>query len=255
MRNFDWYLWKGSVDARDFKFITSAEFPSFGFASLYGVDAETATRIEQSGSPAGFKGCVSSPFLWIDADSTESADRIAAKLETMGVTYDAYESGSKGYHFRIPRFHAPSSDLPAKDKLWVLENFGQDADLSIYTHLHLFRIEGTIHEKTGKSKKHLFEFQGKRIDLTGIKIIERAPTLATSNSTQSIFDNRRVMACTMPAENGKRHLQLVKAAYALRDHGMSPEFSYEWLLELNKRFREPKNEDEIEKIVRDIFVG
>lgn len=230
------------------------DFPLTGFSSLYAVDIATAQAIVAEGTTRGFKGVVWSKHLKIDVDNYETAKRAKRRLIDLGLGFIEYDSGGKGHHFYIEREHAPSHLLPGKDKAWVKANI-PEADTSIYTHLHLFRLPGTKHETTGNYKKIVDSHQGTMLSLPkgGSEVVD-VQTLGNNHSVSSIFSCFRVMSNSVPAKPGKRHESLCKLTYALRDDAkVSEAVALFWALEVNKLYAEPKSYEEVEKIVGTIY--
>ena len=62
-----------------------------------------------------------------------------------------------------------------------------------------------------------------------------------------------VMALTVPAASGTRHASLVRLAFALRDASVNVDVARWWLQETNKMYKEPKSEQEVDKITQDIY--
>ena len=228
-----------------------------GFVSLYKVDRQTAEAIHTEGTAKYFKGIVWSERLWLDVDSYEAADDVDGKLREMGYDFIAYDTGGRGAHFGVLRATYPSHLLPLKDKAWVKEHFPQ-ADASIYTHLHPFRLPGTVHEKTGRKKEEVVHVTGKAIILP---VFKDAKLEDTSNATyfgnyRSVFRCFRVMSNSHAVPEGQRHETLVKLVYALKDDaGVGPGFALDWVHEVNKQYSAPKSDDELEHIVRSIYNG
>lgn len=224
-----------------------------GFASLYAVTEADAQAIEQTGTTAGFKGSVWAPRLWLDTDSYEDADRAETTLKGMGLDYVAYDSGGRGAHFGVLRDCLPSHTLPARERAWVREHFPY-ADTSIYTHLHLFRLPGTTHESTGRVKHAVRSVRGRHLTLP--PLVARGVDL----SPERYSNGRSVLACfsvlrdSVPVAVGKRHETLVRLGYALcQDAGVEADYALWWLREVNKLYAEPKPDEELEKIVRDVY--
>lgn len=250
-------------------FVDSSELANKqGFASLYSVNLDTAQAIKQAATQANYKGLAWSQRLWIDVDtkglSTEEAiDRLnlaEARLKEMGLDYIAYDSGGHpfvgGGHFGILRDTEPSHVLPAQDRAWVKKHFGDIADLSIYTHLHLFRLPGTVHQTTGRTKVLVGKQAGKVLTLPPLVKGEPLLTEFGNENTEggkSIFANFNIMANIGPRKNGERHAALVKLAFELRDHGVGPNQALWLLQENNKLFNEPKPDAELEKIIKDLY--
>lgn len=248
------YLWKSAVVEKSFKFLAADKLPTFGLSSVYAVPEDTANRMLSEQNYYGYKGEVWSPALWIDVDSYELAEKVKERLLNEHIAFDVYDSGSKGCHFRIVRRHTPSNLLPIKDKQWV-EKFAPEADLTLYSHLHLLRLPGARHEKSGRHKVLLSQHEGRSLDFEGMAAKE--PEIRTvsieKNAEGSIFDNFYIMSLTTPAPIGKRHDRLLKTTRGLFNHGKSPQFALEWLIEVNKRFKEQKTEAELERIVNFIY--
>lgn len=231
---------------------------SFGFSSLYAVTAEDAAAIESAGTTAGFKGSVWNEKLWLDFDSYEAADAAERRLKEMGYAFSAYDSGGRGVHFGIVRDALPSHLLPAQDKAWVTKNF-PDADASIYTHLHLFRVEGTRHETGGRVKRLVYEQRGEVLTLPPWK--KEAGVYGTSvnydgssGGVASVFRCFRVMSNSVPTKVGERHPTYVKLVHALRDDaGASASFARAWVGEVNKMAEEPYSDEHLDKLVRDLY--
>lgn len=236
-------------------FVHIGEVPEEGFISLYAVTAETAEAIFQTGTTAQFKGVVWCPFLYIDTDTADESRATESKLKELGYAFNYYNSGRDGgAHFELPRDNTPSHLLPAQDKAWV-QRVAPWADTSIYTHLHLFRLPGTVHESTNRKKQLVYQYPG---TVLVVPPIERATVQATTapvaSSSTGVFSNFLVMAGSMPAKPGNRHASLVKLAFTLKDSsGLSPEMCLWWLHEVNKGYPEPKSEEAVDQIFKTVF--
>lgn len=238
-------------------FYNRKQAPLEGFSSLYGIDQDTASAIIEEGTTKGFKGIVWDKWLKIDIDSYGDAARAAkGRLIEMGLSFVEYDSGGKGHHFYVERLALPSHLLPQKDKMWVKSNF-PEADTSIYTHLHLFRLPGTKHEETGKYKKVLDAVKGNVLVLPKLEVTNViSQTTLDSGNIDSIFNCYRVMRDTVPVSAGERHAALVRLAYALRDDAKANREACQWWMEeVNKLYDEPKETEEIRKIVQSIYNG
>jgi hypothetical protein len=224
-----------------------------GYGSLYAVTEETVEAIKREGTVSGYSGAVWSKRVWLDIDSYEEADKVEQKLQEMGYDYIAYDSGGKGAHFGILRDHPPSHLLPKKDRAWVREHFPQ-ADSSIYTSLHLFRLPGTVHEKTGRRKEIVKEQKGTQLILPNLDLSRGRSTASyTQSSVESIFKDGRVLQNIKQARVGDRHFTLVKVAYALKDKEVDPTIAQWFLQEVNKGFSEPKEVEQVDKILKGIY--
>jgi hypothetical protein len=236
----------------DLVYSDKASDPSIRFTTLYNVTEESAVRVRGEGTVAGFVGPIWSERLWLDIDGYDKAETVELRLKEMELDYEAYDSGSKGAHFGVLRNHRPSHLLHKKDKLWVGANV-PEADRSIYTPLHLFRIPGSTHEKTGRKKELV------SVNKTGKSIVFDQNTfvvpkvLVGTHIGNSLFLDPRFGTVVRPTEMGERHYTLVKACYALKDKGADINTARWVLEELNKTFREEKEPFEVNKIVEGIF--
>lgn len=266
---YNWYIFSGSKSfGLSPNFVPNLGGEHTGFASLYGVDARTAKAIKEEGTTSQFKGVVWGERLWIDIDNkpaSEAKERAIVeaieKIGAMGYDFDVYDSGSGGAHVGILRSTEPSHRLPAKDKFWATTHFPA-CDPTIYTHLHLFRLPGTVHEVSGEPKRLIASKRGKRLTypsdmLKGLKDAKIGDTGSfdgPSSGLVSVFDHHRVLANTVPTHNGARHATMVRLAYALKDDAGQPFDVALWYVnEVNKMAEESKPLEEVEKLVRSVY--
>lgn len=235
-------------------FLARDQIPGSGYSSIFSVDGGTAQAIQQAGTTVSFKGVVWTDTLWIDTDSYEAADKVETILKEMGYGYVSYDSGGRGAHFGINLDTQPDHTLPYRCKAWVAEHFSGLADTSIYTHLHLFRLPGTHHERTGRAKELVGRYEGRALVLPRWQPRAQTLTPVVSNTNVSFFDNHRVIANLVPASNGERHYQLIRLIYALKDGQGLDATTATWVCsEWNKTCEEPKDEAAIEKAVMSIY--
>lgn len=239
-------------------FVSGSYIPKEGFSSLYAVTSDTKEAIGQEGTTRFFKGVVWSPHLIIDCDTDEATQEVGTWLDEKGYSYDAFTTGNRGMHFYIATNSDPSHLLPLAHKQFVQTTFkSSGVDTSIYTHLHLFRLPGTVHEKTGRPKELFHSAKGKVLEIARATL-----TTATTNTgssvtgAKSVFNQFRIMSNTVPVSVGLRHETLVKLCYALKDDAqVDGSLALWWLLEANKLFNVPKPEEDVEKILNSIYNG
>jgi len=226
------------------------------FASVYAVTAETAGRITEAGTAAGFKGVVWSQRLWIDIDDNQRALEAQEWLKKEGYDHVVYTTGGRGCHIGVARSASPSHLLPQQDKLWVSTNL-PGADLSLYWHLHLIRLPGTLHSSTGLPKRILYSQEGRSIDLPPFESTSPATNqinYKASEARQPFFKVWSVVQQLTPSEGQSRHKQLLQLSMALRnDAGASPEENMWMLQEVNRGFDCPKFQQELDNIVRWVY--
>lgn len=256
VNSYDYYYWSSTVKRDASRFYLASEIPQFGFHSLYGVTREVAEKLKEVGV-AGYTGPVWSKTLALDCDQGEAGRRTADRLLiSLGLGFTVYKSGNKGFHYYIDREVAPSADLPQQDKEFVkgFSNAHPDLfDLSIYTHLHLFRAIGGKHEKTGERKQRLYTVKGNELHFEEDALPKEELNSHWITNYQSIFDSPYINSLITPSVEGDRHRHLVKLCYALRNHGTPMEAAL-WLVEEVSKLAEiPKEEWEVQKLVSSIY--
>lgn len=227
------------------------------YGSVYAITETDARAIQEAGTAAGYKGTVWSQRLWVDFDDEQAATLGRARLKEMGVDHVVYTTGGRGCHIGILRDAAPSHVLPMRDKLWVRDNL-PGADLSLYWHLHLIRLPGALHERTGLPKRLLHKETGRVLVLPPYNPDETVPTgprgraVGINQRTTSLFQDWEVIKkLTEQGSTRSRHDQLLSLALTLKGRGDIGPDEMGWLLaELNRSFADPKGQDEIEGIVR-----
>jgi hypothetical protein len=223
------------------------------FASVYSITGEDAFHIQEAQTAAGFRGTVWSRRLWIDIDTAEAATAAKAKVKELGYDHVVYDTGNRGCHIGIARDALPSHTLPQQDKAWVQANI-VGADLSLYWHLHLIRLPGVLHEKTGKPKRLIYSQEGKILALQPWVQASTNNMGGTSGQAPSgtplkrvsIFKTWEVMQHFVPT--GHRR-QLVELAVALHRAQVTKEEALWVVRELNRAYTVPKDENDLLRIV------
>ena len=126
-----------------------------GFRSVYLFSEEDAKSIIANGHSRNMGQYI--PYaneLFIDLDDHNYIDEALSNLDKLGWRYTCYLSGSKGAHCHIPHNISCGYGLPALH-LSLAQQVHPKADTSLYRMGSLFRLPGTIHQKTGKSKQLL----------------------------------------------------------------------------------------------------
>jgi hypothetical protein len=228
------------------------------FTSVYAVTEDTAHAIVEAGTTAGFAGVVWSERLWLDIDSYEKAEVVENRLIEMELDYVAYNTGGRGGHFGILRDNPPSHLLPAQDKSWAKKYF-PEADTSLYTHLHLFRLPGARHEKSGNYKRLVSEQRGKVLTLPPLERKGNGSDLVRTNNdgvARSVFRCFRVMSQSITTSPGDRHPTFVRLVNALKDDAnVPPNIARWWLGEVNKLSSDPKGPEELDQVINSIYFG
>jgi hypothetical protein len=254
--NYVWHVWKRRVFDYGFRMLRRDDLPECGFASVYAVDEQTADVLMRTQDFSGFRGVVHSETLWIDCDTEEASDLVERGLRSFGLGFEKWSTGNRGAHFGIPRMTEPSQLLPSMDRAWVKARF-PEADLKLYSHLHMFRRPGNPHEKTGSRKTLIERVEGPGIDFREQRnVSESSPAITAAPLIEgSIFDDPVVMQWTTPQTNGSRNKALSTIAYRMASRGETPEFAMRWLQHVNALFLEPKDQGELDHIIRYAYRG
>lgn len=254
---FDWWFWKPSKEAGGVRFLAGSDLPYTGFASIYAVREADSDAIRAAGTIAGFSGTVWSPSLWVDCDSEEASHSVERRLRQASIAYQKYTTGNRGAHFEIERLHEPSHLLPALDRAWVQQNL-PEADLSLYKHLHLLRVVGGKHEKTGQRKEKLLETSGRVLTAEDYRNLD-VSVLPKESAPIAVGKARGEFRCVFEDPNfedywtartsGSRHHDFCVIASRLLNLGQEPAFVHEWLRNLNLITKPPLEPNEIWRIL------
>lgn len=219
--------------------------PAPGYCSVYAFNEIDAKQIRALGNSRGFaRFSVYAECLILDIDGgDEQMRRVIPKLDALGLGYDVYESGGKGYHIYI--WHEPiySPNLPYSHLCWVEAN-GIECDKSLYQHGRILSLPGRVHPKTGKRKQFVESKEG------AMPVIElqTAPTfdITPDGSKDMVFVFRQLSRLVeFEPDQGKRHTRLWSAAANCAFAGMSQTWTEEVLQEINSKWRNPKEPEEV----------
>jgi hypothetical protein len=219
-----------------------------GFCSIYAFQEDAAKEIIAQGNSKGLgRFPVWSDKVVFDLDNGEEglADLLNWAKER-GLGYRLYFSGSKGYHCEIPHIPVLDKNLPYTHRLFA-EATGISCDPSMYQHARLYRLEGTLHEKTGKPKQFVEEVEGENL----LEIAIREPPesrfkirdVEDSELLPFFLSRVATLAGSSPGP-GRRHIsfwQLAKDAYQC---GISFDTTLELCLTVNGTWKDDAKEYE-----------
>lgn len=152
--------------------------------------AEYLAHFRRVGSPRGYTGPASCPFLLfdIDRDDLEAARLDAGKLVRFLVQrYGILEaglgiwfSGNKGFHIGLECLpgYAPSPQVPAVARrlaLALAHAAGVRIDPAIYDHQRLFRLPNSKHSRSGLYKRPLTLEELHGVNAAGIRALAEHP--------------------------------------------------------------------------------
>lgn len=196
-----------------------------GFRSVYLYGEEAYERIKKQNAVKNLnKYPVFSDTLFVDFDDgDQSIDSLQTILNTAGIGWKMYFSGSKGYHFHIPTTPMWGKYVPYSHKAYVKSLGITTADTSIYKHTGLFRLPGTYHKKTGNQKELVDQARGK---LLSIPYLEPETELeVVTGSTGELLTALNCANTFIVSEpgNGSRHNSLLAVAKHMMAAGAEPE--------------------------------
>ncbi len=233
-----------------------------GYCSLFWFKKCDALVIRDRGSSKNLKEfAVYAEWLWIDIDDEDPVkakqrfDEIVEKLRKYPIL--GYLSGKKGYHLGVKIQPMYGRHVPYSHKRWLNEN-EIECDESLYQHGRLFRNIGASHEETKRPKQLVLE------DLSGDPlliptVIEQVKYEAIVTEDWSDSDQfresllRTIQTIEQPPKQGMRHTTFWSIASNLHDCGASFELAYELLCYVNRTLTHPKEEEEVERAIRDAY--
>lgn len=222
-----------------------------GYASLYWFDSKAAEVISSSRSSAGLNRYpVTAESVTIDLDDGEaSVERLKSVLAGLGIGFEVYTSGGKGYHFLIPHQRVTGTNVPYSHRLWV-ESLGVACDLSLYQAGRICSLPGRIHPKTKRPKALVATYPGNPLELPLVPLPAVQFTLpATDEGTLEHGLWRLLGLVTSEPAPGNRHTSIWSTACTLRDAGLEHSTVLDLLQGVNKLWQNQKDPAEVETAV------
>lgn len=219
--------------------------PAPGYSSVYAFTESDARMIRMQGNSRGFaRFSVYAECLILDIDGgDEQMKRVIPKLDALGLGYQVYVSGGKGYHIYIPHDPIYSPDLPYSHLRWVEDN-SIECDKSLYQHGRILSLPGRVHLKTGKRKQFYESKEGVMLSIE----LHKAPSFNIpeddSKDLSFIFRQLTRLIESEP-EQGKRHTRLWSAAANCAAAGLSQTWTEEILQEVVSQWQNPKDPEEV----------
>lgn len=270
------------------------------FASIFRFKDNFKKHVESTGSVKGADGfeCFSD-YLFFDIDDSKELDKaldgtkkLIRHLElNCNLSLDhirVWFSGSKGFHVGIPSVIfgiTPSTDLPRIIKTIAFDLAdGMGIDTSIYEKNRLFRMENSIHSKTGlykipvsinqlfsSSKEEIKKLANspKEIDVLPFsemsinpemkRIYEKAKEKVGSKNEQATHKDNIEKRCIQKLLEGVRESERNQATCRIVDYyrqrGVPKEIVKSIILSWNGSNEPPTDERELEATVESIFEG
>lgn len=216
-----------------------------GYSSHYMFPKQVALEARELQSSRGLRGNVGGYYLILDFDNgTEQVKQAETQLMEMGLAYDLYSSGGKGFHIYIFHECVWSKHLPYSHYHWVDTNFDLEIDLSIFQHSRLIALPGRVHKSTGQRKQLLKTVTGNLLNLEIVEMPERElMTFEKGEKTDQLMQGLLRCITLLQAEprRGNRHTALWGTAKDLLGGGLHPKAVYDILSKINNQWTNSKD--------------
>lgn len=229
-----------------------SKLPSTGFATVYLYDKSAIDFINKYSAIKGYAATnpvVYSEVFYVDFDDCEEEARNFYKyLVNEGIWFKVYNSGGRSIHFHIRRVEQHSSNLPYSDRKWI-ESIAPKADMSLYQATRVFRMEGTLHHRTGKKKVLIEEVKGRPLEVP--ILIKPSYTYESSDTTnyKRVFDDSIIYQSIMGFVAGSREQNIFQVITHLKEYGMSKEFIEEFVRCVNAQCLPEIEEDKLDYLL------
>lgn len=121
----------------------------FAWSSEHTAEAKTAGTVKVLKDKPAF-----TDTIFVDFDNNEKGALAFKKdLDDEDLLYEMYTSGGRSIHFHILTVPVYDIRVPNSVKKFMQNFLSHGYDQSVYNYCSLFRLSGTIHEKTGKPKE------------------------------------------------------------------------------------------------------
>lgn len=222
-----------------------------GFRSICKYQPEDAQEAKDNRSTRILKGRVLYiDTLFLDFDDCEKdANNFHRWLKDEDVSYERFNSGNRSVHFHIPVVVPPSPHAAYTCKQYVKELTHNTADTSYFHHAGLFRLTGTVHEKTGNPKVLLETGGVSPLEFSLVEPANKFLVLDTDlDLLQVVMLNYESMLFNGPTP-GHRHMKLWQIGKDMSQAGLSVSTAIELCERLNETWHDPKTQDEVEAAV------
>lgn len=227
-----------------------------GYSSLYAFKEDDAKELIFAKSSKGMdRYTPHADKLFIDIDTEEQAPEELAKIEAaiVGLKYEVFVSGGKGYHVVIPHQFVGDVCLPFSQKAFVQGLGSFEVDMSLYRADRLISLPGRIHPKTKARKTKIKEVNGVELDL----VLVQKPTLdfdftALVGDFPSMLIKLADVASYSPSK-GDRHMVLWGTARDLKKCGVPYELGLSLMIFINDGWSCPKTEVEVAAAVQQAY--
>jgi hypothetical protein len=226
-----------------------------GYRSVFAWSREDADAARAAGTVKVLKDRPAfADTIFVDFDNNEKgALAFKDELETQDVLYEMYTSGGRSIHFHISTMPVYDALVPNSVRKFM-QNFKQYGyDESVYNYCSLFRLTGTLHEKTGKPKE-LIETGGfYYIDLQLVEP-DRIVIVPTDHDALSVAIAIYSNYIGGGVAEGGRYTVQWKVAKAFQEAGLSFDTALELVLAMDESWKNlSKGPEETKRAVKDAY--
>jgi len=230
-----------------------------GFRGVYCFSEEIARIIRKSERSVGFDSFpVFSNELMLDFDhGIDEAKKAIKFAKDRDLSYSLFFSGAKGYHIEIPTVAKFGRNVPYSQKV-LASRLRLECDLSLYRHASLYRLPGTVHDKTGKKKELLETYMGEAILDYNLQDMPQATFnfegVEDSDSFEIVLNRITLLYKNPPDPRLSRTQKLFGIAAEIRKAGMCDVTATNLLLALNESWGDRgKDVQTVQRVIKEAF--
>jgi len=205
-----------------------------GFRSVFAWNEVLTEHVNATGSTRDMRGMpVYCDVVLVDFDNTDPHEFISY-LDTARIGYEVYDSGNRSVHVHIPIEPIEGEWVPRAVKHFVRQH-APNADLSFYHQAGMYRLPGTYHKKTGRSKELVNSVCGDKLIITEPAV----QPLPVRDADASTVPEDFYMCLLRRRGPGQRSPHIWLLARMACDIGLSREDAMLALIWWNDRFADP----------------
>jgi len=238
------------------KFIPVETIPNHtGYRSVFAWSSDDASSANAAGTVKVLKDRPAFvDTIFVDFDNNEKgAMAFRDVIDNEDILYQMYSSGGRSIHFHLSTLPQYDVRVPYSVRTFM-EGFKQYGyDPSVYNYCSLFRLSGTIHEKTGKPKELLETGGFYNIELDLIE----PPKINLVTTDQDALPLAVAMYTNylgIDVTEGSRYSIQWKVAKSFQEAGLSFDTALELVNGMDKSWgKQSKGPEEVRRAVRDAY--
>lgn len=224
-----------------------------GYTTHYMFPEKVGREARKLQSSKGLAKTVGGYYLIMDFD--DGVTQIPAtekELQKLGIGYDLFQSGGKGFHFYLYHDLLWSPYLPYSQKHWVLNNLSVEPDLSLYQTTRLVALPGRVHRETKLRKVLIKSVPGKTLALSIIQPPEKELRVFKRKEQKEQLIQGLLRCITLlhaAPKIGNRHTALWGTSKDLLQGGLHPKAVHDLLSQINNYWEKNKDDKEVIKAI------